>query len=103
MQVPGAPAGIPFNINGVLALLNTIDRDVILARSDVSARPVDFKKFCPDRISLDGCNYQAVITTQIPSPIPNDPPEGLAIERGFVVADARVNGKAYALPRHILN
>jgi len=93
VHVPGFPAGIPFIINDVPALLNTFDRDVILARSDVHARPVNFKNVCPDRVSLDGCNYQLVIK----APIPGGPADGLPIERGFVAADARVGGKNYRI------
>jgi endonuclease/exonuclease/phosphatase family metal-dependent hydrolase len=91
VQIPGFPAGIPFDINGFPALLNTSDRDVILTRSDVHARPVNFKNVCPDRISLDGCNYQVVIK----APIPGGPADGLPIERGFAAADAKVDGKSY--------
>jgi len=94
VQVSGFPAGIPFDINGFPALLNTIDRDVILTRSDVHSRPVNFKNVCPKRVSLDGCNYQNVITAQIPGP---DDPIDLPIERGFVAADARVGGKNYRI------
>lgn len=93
VQVPGFPAGIPFIINQFPALLNTIDRDVILVRSDISARPVNFKKVCPTRVSLDGCNYQVIVK----APIPGGPADGLSIERGFVAADAKVGDKNYRI------
>lgn len=89
IQVPKFPAGIPFLINGVPAVLNTIDRDVILARADIPARPVDFTTSC-QKISLNGCNYQAVIDA--PTPVGS-----LPILRGFVAADAKVHGKVYRI------
>ncbi len=93
IKFSGLPAGIPFFIDNSLALLNTIDRDVILVRDDISARPVDFTNICPDRISLNGCNYQRVVK----APIPGGPPDGLAIERGFVAADVKVHDKHYRI------
>jgi endonuclease/exonuclease/phosphatase family metal-dependent hydrolase len=93
VHVDDLPAGIPFDVNGFPALLNTIDRDVILIRNDVPARPVNFKKICPTRISLDGCNYQTVIN----APIPGGPAGGLPIQRGFVAADAQIGDKHYRI------
>jgi endonuclease/exonuclease/phosphatase family metal-dependent hydrolase len=92
VQLPNLPAGIPFYINDVPALLKTIDRDAILVRSDVNARAVNFKKVCPAKISLDGCNYQKVVIAQIPGPVE---PIYLPIERGFVAADVKVGDKNY--------
>ena len=89
VQLPGLPAGIPFYINGVLTLLNTIDRDVILVRSDLNAHAVNFKRACPTKVSFDGCNYQQVVTAQLPGSI------ALPIQRGFVAADVKVGGKNY--------
>jgi endonuclease/exonuclease/phosphatase family metal-dependent hydrolase len=91
VQLPNLPAGIPFYINGILALLNTIDRDVILVRSDIKARAVNFKKVCPTKVSLEGCNYQNVIVAEIPGPV------ALPIQRGFVAVDARVGEKNYRI------
>ncbi len=91
VQLPNLPAGIPFYINGVLALLNTIDRDVILVRSDIKARAVNFKKVCLTKVSLEGCNYQNVIVAEIPGPV------ALQIQRGFVAVDARVGEKNYRI------
>ncbi len=74
--------GIPFYINGVPAFLRVMDRDVILARSDVVAAPVALPCAKP---SMNGCNFSAVV------PLP-----GLgSIERGFVAVDAMVDGKPY--------
>ena len=81
--------GIPFLINGVPALVNVLDRDVILARKGVGATPVDFQSLgvCM-KPSVDGCNYTTVIETDtLVGP--------LSIERGFLAVDATVNGKAY--------
>lgn len=83
LQVPGFPQGIPFTINGVPALLNTIDRDVLLVRRGVKAKPVDFSAACPGRASLDGCNYLVVANAPVPI-------GSLAIQRGYVGADIRV-------------
>lgn len=91
IQISPYPAGIPFFINGIPAVLNTIDRDAILVRHDIPARRVNFRKICPTRISLDGCNYQTIVK----APIFGGPPDGLPIERGFVAADVKVGEKIY--------
>jgi len=86
-------SGIPFWINGLPALLGVVDRDVILARSDIeNVTAVDYTVFQPMGICLkpsgEGCNYTAVIeTSTVLGP--------LSIERGFVAVDATVDGKAY--------
>jgi len=43
LNIPGP--GIPFKINGADAVLSVVDRDVILARSDIEATPVDYTVF----------------------------------------------------------
>ena len=76
---------IPFFINGVFAQLSLLDRDVILARADVTAAPVQFPCIKP---SLDGCNYTAALPVSTPlGPID--------IERGFVAVDTTIEGKSY--------
>jgi endonuclease/exonuclease/phosphatase family metal-dependent hydrolase len=90
IHIDNLPAGIPFLFKGFPAILNTIDRDVILVRDGIPARPVDFKKVCPNRISLNGCNYQDVIPALTPV-------GSLPILRGFVVADVKVKGKVYRI------
>ena len=80
----GAYPGIPFLYNNVPAYLQVIDRDVILARSNVTTSV--FKGYPCGKPSLDGCNYQVDLPlTQL----------GTSIKRGFVMVDASVNGKTY--------
>lgn len=83
--------GIPFEIDGVPALLMANDRDVILARSDVTATPVDFG--CEDPLaSYDGCNYAAAITAEIPlGPLTVQVP----VKRGFVGVDVTLDDRTY--------
>jgi len=75
--------GIPFFVNGVPAFLQVIDRDVILARSDVPAEPYTYPG-CT-KPSADGCNYYY------------DLPLGAlgSVRRGFVAVNATVNGTPY--------
>jgi hypothetical protein len=83
--------GIPFFFNGVPAFLQVMDRDVILARADVTAEPYAYP--CPstpgqpprNNVSVDGCNY--VI----------DLPLGAlgSVRRGFVAVDATVGSEDY--------
>lgn len=67
----------------VVVSIKVIDRDVILARSDVVAGPLSLP--CP-RPSLDGCNYVAV------APVAS---LGINVERGYVAAQAIVDGRPY--------
>jgi endonuclease/exonuclease/phosphatase family metal-dependent hydrolase len=82
---------IPFVINGVPAQLSVVDRDVILARNEVDATPVNFQSLgaCP-KPSADGCNYTAVlVATTLLGPID--------VERGFVAVDTKIDSKNYRL------
>jgi hypothetical protein len=72
IQIPLFPPGLPFVIDGVPAFLVAIDRDVILARQDVAAAPVDFGCARP---SEDGCNYEVVLGAEVPIPPRPDPGE----------------------------
>ncbi len=85
--------GIPVSINGFPVLVGVVDRDVILARSDVPATPVDFTAFCSKPPSDQGCNYRVVI--QVPNPLDPIHLPPINVERGFVAVDATVDGKAY--------
>lgn len=89
IQIPPFPPGLPFFINGVPAFLIAVDRDVILARADVPAEPVDFDCAKP---SADGCNYQFVLELEVPTPF--DPIQA-SFERGFVAVNATVGSKDY--------
>jgi endonuclease/exonuclease/phosphatase family metal-dependent hydrolase len=62
-----------------------LDRDVILARSDIAADPVDFG--C-EKSSGDGCNYEAVASVTTPV-------GDVDIDRGWVGVDATIRGKNY--------
>ena len=83
--------GIPFYFNGVPAFLQVMDRDVILARADVTADPYAYP--CPstpgqpprNNVSVDGCNYAI------------DLPLGAlgSVRRGFVAVDATVGNTDY--------
>ncbi|TNE85944.1 MAG: hypothetical protein EP330_23700 [Deltaproteobacteria bacterium] len=73
--IPGL-YGIPFYVNGVPALLNVIDRDVVLARDDVAL----FGSF--------GWNYATVATA-------NTPAGPIDFDRGFVAVDAAVGAQPY--------
>lgn len=79
----GPYPGIPFFLNGVPAFLQVMDRDVILARSDVPAAPYTYTCTKP---SVDGCNYYY--------DLPLGEPLG-SVRRGFVAVDATVNGIPY--------
>jgi hypothetical protein len=53
IHIPLSPPGLPFFIDGVPGFLVAIDRDVILARTDVGAVAADLDCAIP---SEDGCN-----------------------------------------------
>jgi hypothetical protein len=85
-----AVAGVVQNLAFVVDLpgigsVGVIDRDVILARGDLSTSVVRPGLLCP-KPSADGCNYQVVAEILTPFGIT------LPIERGFVVVDASVGG-----------
>jgi hypothetical protein len=71
------------------ALITVVDRDVILARSDIAAtvEPFPFSAFCAYP-SMDGCNYDIVGEVSLGGAT-------VRIERGFVGVDATVDGEAY--------
>ena len=83
-QVTNLDASLPlFLAPDVGVLIRVVDRDVILARADVPAQALPLP--CP-RPSADGCNFVAV------APVPS---LGINVERGYVVAQAMVNGRPY--------
>jgi hypothetical protein len=76
--------------NGFFDIAVTVlDRDVILAGEDVKkVSPVDYSGYCPDRESVDGCNYLVVA----------EAPTALGLirqERGWVGVDATIGNKKY--------
>jgi hypothetical protein len=96
LVIPPLPIpGVPFTIDGYPAVVNFFDRDVILVRGDIAgdAAPVDYTLFQPlgicSRPSADGCNYQVVATAGLPDGTV------IAIERGFVGVDVKIDGRDY--------
>ncbi len=94
--VTNANLGVALSVTGFPVLVGVVDRDVILARSDVAASPVDFTLYQTSGICLkpsdQGCNYSVILQVPTPFPFPFDT---INVERGFVGVDATVNGKAY--------
>lgn len=86
--------GIPIVYDGGVIYVSVVDRDVILARSDVEAAPVPLGPlgFCTP--SADGCNYQAAASAALTIP-PYPVPIEVRFERGFVAVDAIVAGQSY--------
>jgi endonuclease/exonuclease/phosphatase family metal-dependent hydrolase len=73
--------------------ISVLDRDVILARSDVDALPVPFPCALPGMEptpSADGCNYHTVAQAPLPGGGPT-----ILIQRGYVGVDATVKGDDY--------
>lgn len=85
----GKLRGIPFVIDGKLALLTLYDRDVILQRPGVETQPV---RFAGCRRSAQGCNYQAA--AELPLPMLGEL-AGVRIKRGYVAVDATVRGRKF--------
>lgn len=75
--------GIPFFYKGVPAFLQVMDRDVILARSDVAT--TKFKGYPCSKPSVDGCNYEFDLPLG---------PLG-SVKRGFVIVDTKIGGVDY--------
>ena len=68
--------------------IRVIDRDVILARGDVTTKPVAMNCARPE-LDGSGCNYYNIATVVSPLAGP------IAVERGFVAVDAWVKGAEY--------
>jgi endonuclease/exonuclease/phosphatase family metal-dependent hydrolase len=86
LTIPALPVFLP-GIEGPAMIVSVIDRDVILARSDVSANVAAIPCAKPAPLS-HGCHYQAVAT--VPTPLGN-----IVVERGFVGVNAVVKGASY--------
>ncbi len=65
-------------------LIGVTDRDVILARGDITTSVVPFATVCA-KPSMDGCIYQVVATATTPL-------GSIALDRGFVAVDALLSG-----------
>ncbi len=87
--LPGFPVDLSTPPDGLPDITVTIlDRDVILARTDVPTTIVSFP-CVPSRVSVDGCNYSTIASVMAPGLGTID------IERGFVGVDATVDGRSY--------
>ena len=86
----GFPSGIHFDIDGIDAILNGVDRAVILVRADLAARAVNYSSACPARASFNGCIYDLLLS--IPTPF-----GGLTIPHGYSGADVRVGQRIYRI------
>jgi hypothetical protein len=101
--------GLPIQVGDVTIFIRVVDRDVIIARSDVSTQKIDFTELqfinpaiC-ELASADGCNYHEVASQDIKIWLPMPPPDGplmeitrtVRFERGFVGVNATVGGKPY--------
>jgi endonuclease/exonuclease/phosphatase family metal-dependent hydrolase len=95
--LPVALPGIPVTIDGMTIYLGVVDRDVILARSDVAAQPVPYTALCPLRVSGDGCNYQTLAYADLDITVAPGVTVTVRVnfERGFVGVDAMVGGAPY--------
>jgi hypothetical protein len=101
--------GLPIQVGDVTIFIRVVDRDVILARTDVPVEKINFAElqFIDPAIcelaSADGCNYHEVASQNITIWLPMPPPAGplmeitrtVRFERGFVGVDATVGGKPY--------
>jgi hypothetical protein len=74
----------PFATN----MIGVLDRDVILARDDVTTKVVDLNGLC--QVSEDGCNYQIVASLPNPLSTETEPLPDIVLERGFLAVDATV-------------
>jgi len=83
----------PILFKGELLTVTALDRDVILARSDVPTAKIPFKNFClRPSVTSDGCNYAFVASTSITIGGQEIP---VNIERGFVGVTALINKQPY--------
>jgi len=86
LTIPALPVFLP-GIQGPAMIVSVVDRDVILARGDVTASVAGILCAKP-ALASDGCHYQAVAT--VPTPLGN-----IIVERGFVAVNAEVKDEKY--------
>jgi len=84
LPVPGIPLYLDPSAPPVF--ISVIDRDIILARSDVATSVVPFD--CMGKDSFEGCNYFSVAPASVG-------PFAFNIERGFVGVDATIGDHDY--------
>lgn len=90
IQLGPFPPGLPFFIDpDTSGTLIAIDRDVILARSDITAVEADLNCALP---SEQGCNYQAALPVEVTTPLGD---VLVNFERGFVGVDATVGSTQF--------
>ncbi len=94
--LPGIPVWLD---DGSLIYIDVVDRDVILARADVTHEVIDFKALqrlipviCAND-SADGCNYALAASTEIV--LPGADPIPVYFERGFVGVNATLGRERY--------
>ena len=84
---------VPIEFKSQWLTVTALDRDVILARSDVPTAKIPFKKFClRPSVTSDGCNYALVASTMVTIGGQEVP---VNIERGFVGVTAMINQQPY--------
>jgi hypothetical protein len=71
-------------------VIQVVDRDVILARSDVKTMAAEFPCISSGHKSEDGCNYGTLLPLDLPAPFSDS-----FVFRGFVGVDAVVDGETY--------
>jgi hypothetical protein len=81
---------LDFSLTFGMVEVSIIDRDVILAREDVLTEVVDLTGFCPEKQSVDGCNYQVVAEAITPVGL-------IVFQRGYVTVNAWVEGFPFRL------
>jgi endonuclease/exonuclease/phosphatase family metal-dependent hydrolase len=93
VQLPG----VPIQFDGMTIYIGVVDRDVILARTDVPTEIVPFTALCPGFVGDDGCNYQLVASATLTVTVPGfgAVPVIVKFQRGFVGVDATVAGAPY--------
>ena len=92
MTIPALPVFLPNVVDGdgnptPAMVISVIDRDVILARGDVDATPAALPCSRAGGFSV-GCNFEFVAPVETPLGT-------IVVERGFVGANATVNGDEY--------
>jgi endonuclease/exonuclease/phosphatase family metal-dependent hydrolase len=100
-ELPGIPIDLA---DDTRIFISVVDRDVILARSDVDYEVIDFTALQPWNSllctypSADGCNYAKAASADVSLAIPGIPfpiPVSIYFERGFVGVNATLNGESF--------